>query len=54
MQLLESCVSNCGPDFQLELTKSTFHSDVKSILTGVSLFSVFILRVCISLYAFIH
>ncbi|XP_064383097.1 signal transducing adapter molecule 1-like isoform X2 [Halichondria panicea] len=34
LTLLESCVSNCGPDFQLELTKSTFHSDVKSILTG--------------------
>ena len=34
-QLLEACVSNCGRDFQLELTKPSFHSDVRAILTGV-------------------
>ena len=34
-QLLEACVSNCGWDFQLELTKPSFHSDVRAILTGV-------------------
>ena len=34
-QLLEACVSNCGKDFQKELTTSTFQSDVKGILLGV-------------------
>ena len=35
-QLLEACVSNCGKDFQLELTKPSFQTDIKAILTGVS------------------
>ena len=35
-QLLESCVSNCGKDFQLELTKPAFHVQVKEIMTSVS------------------
>ena len=29
-------MSNCGKDFQLEITKSPFHSQVKDILTSVS------------------
>ena len=36
-QLLEACVSNCGKDFQLELTKPAFQSDARAILTGVSI-----------------
>ena len=36
LQLLEACVSNCGKDFQLELTKPSFQTDIKAILTGVS------------------
>lgn len=36
LQLLEACVSNCGKEFQLELTKPTFHSDARAILMGVS------------------
>ena len=36
VQLLEACVSNCGKDFQLELTKPAFQSDARAILTGVS------------------
>ena len=35
MQLLESCVSNCGKEFQLELTKPAFHVQVKEIMTSV-------------------
>ena len=30
-------MSNCGRDFQLELTKPSFHSDARAILTGVSI-----------------
>ena len=37
VQLLEACVSNCGKDFQLELTKPAFQSDARAILTGVSI-----------------
>ena len=36
LQLLEACVSNCGKDFQLELTKPSFQTEIKAILTGVS------------------
>ncbi len=35
LQLLEACVSNCGKSFQIELTKSAFQSEFKSIITGV-------------------
>lgn len=34
-QLLESCGSNCGRDFQLELAKPAFHIQAKEILTSV-------------------
>jgi len=34
LTLLEACVSNCGKEFQLELTKPTFHSDARAILMG--------------------
>ena len=44
-QLLEACVSNCGKDFQLELTKPSFQSDIKGILTGVSVLCVCTLHV---------
>lgn len=35
-QLLEACVSNCGKDFQQELTKSSFHAQVREVLFNVS------------------
>ncbi|XP_019850252.1 PREDICTED: signal transducing adapter molecule 1-like [Amphimedon queenslandica] len=34
INLLEACVSNCGKDFELELSKPSFHSQVKDILTS--------------------
>jgi signal transducing adaptor molecule len=34
LTLLEACVSNCGQDFQKELTTQFFQNDVKSILLG--------------------
>lgn len=34
LTLLEACVSNCGQDFQLELTKQPFQTDIKNIVTG--------------------
>ena len=36
LQLLEACVSNCGQDFQKELTTAPFQNEVKSLLLGVS------------------
>ncbi|KAL5493686.1 hypothetical protein EMCRGX_G014898 [Ephydatia muelleri] len=32
LTLLEACVSNCGSDFQIELTKPFFQSEVKALL----------------------
>ncbi|CAI8029248.1 Signal transducing adapter molecule 1 [Geodia barretti] len=34
LTLLEACVSNCGQDFQKELTTQFFQTDIKSILLG--------------------
>ena len=36
VQLLEACVSNCGQDFQKELTTPAFQGEVRSLLLGVS------------------
>jgi signal transducing adaptor molecule len=37
LTLLEACVSNCGKDFQLELTKSTFQTQAKELITARSI-----------------